>query len=84
MIDLDELGRAIRKLNRQQPLYKVLKTELGNLGYWRDRPRGSGFKKGTDPRRAKLVRDTTPKVGQEAVAAARLLRLRAKRMDKTE
>lgn len=84
MIDYSELIYGIRHMNRRKKLYAVLKQELKPLGYWQDKPRGSGFKKGIDPRRAKLVKSTEPLTGQEAVAAARLLRLRRSRLDKQE
>lgn len=40
-IDLDELRGAIRGMRRGQPLYKVLKDELGRRGYWKNLPRGN-------------------------------------------
>lgn len=40
-IDLDNLRAAIRVMDRQSPLYKVLKEELGLMGYWQNRPRGN-------------------------------------------
>jgi len=41
MIDLEELRKEIRQLTRDQALYRVLKEELGALGYWKARPRGN-------------------------------------------
>jgi len=43
-IDLDQLRREIRQMNRRQALYKVLKEELGRLGYWKLRARGDPVK----------------------------------------
>ena len=43
-IDLGQLARAIRKMDRHQLLYQVLKRELTRLGYWRSRPRGNPAK----------------------------------------
>lgn len=41
MIDLVELSQEIRAMTRQQMIYKVLKKELTDLGYWRPLPRGN-------------------------------------------
>ena len=43
-INLDELRAAIRRMNRWDPLYLVLKKELSALGYWRNKPRGDPAK----------------------------------------
>ncbi len=46
-IDLEQLAKEISKLQRWQPLYKVLKRELTKKGYWCNKPRGNpklGFK----------------------------------------
>lgn len=40
MIDLNELRQAIRKLNRQQPLYRVLRDELTLIDHWKQKKRG--------------------------------------------
>ena len=40
MIDLGELKLAIRQMTRKQALYRLLRDELGALGYWKERPRG--------------------------------------------
>lgn len=48
-IDIDQLRKEIRGMNRWNVLYKALKEELGALGYWRDRPRG-------DPKKGMEVR----------------------------
>ena len=48
MIDLEELRQAIRKMTRDQALYKVLKEELTRLGHWKALPRGNpqkGYRK---------------------------------------
>lgn len=41
MIDLEELRQAIRKMTRDQALYRVLKEELGRRGHWKALPRGN-------------------------------------------
>lgn len=84
MIDYNELAQEIRGMKPRTRLYNVLKAELKALGHWRDKPRGAGFKKGADPRRVVLKPTAEPKVGADAVAAARLLRLRRKKMDLPE
>jgi len=43
-IDLEELAKEIRDLERHQMLYKVLKMELKLLGYWKNRQRGDPAK----------------------------------------
>lgn len=63
-------------------LYEVVKRELKARGNWKDKARGVAFKKGVDPRRVKLVKSTEPLTGTEAVAAARLMRLRRNKLDK--
>jgi hypothetical protein len=40
MTNLIELAQEIRKMTRQQNLYKVLRDELSARGYWTKRPRG--------------------------------------------
>ncbi len=40
-MDMVELAEAIRRMNRQSGLYKVLKRELTALGYWQNKPRGN-------------------------------------------
>jgi hypothetical protein len=48
-IDLVQLEKELRGMTRQQPLYKMLKRTLSELGYWRNKPRGDsrkGFKLG--------------------------------------
>lgn len=49
MLDLEELRFKIRVMRRHQALYRLLKEELGKLGYWKNRPRGNpkaGYQKG--------------------------------------
>lgn len=41
MINLNELRLAIRKLKRHQQIYKVLRDELSEQGYWKKQPRGN-------------------------------------------
>lgn len=43
-IDLDQLRREIRELNRHQLLYKVLKEELMRIGHWKLKGRGDPAK----------------------------------------
>lgn len=43
-IDLFQLVKEIRNMNYRQKLYKVLKTELKALGYWRFKKRGDTTK----------------------------------------
>ena len=44
MIDLGVLRSEIKALTRRKALYKVLKEELGLLGYWQNKPRGNPSK----------------------------------------
>ena len=47
-IDLDRLRTDIRTMTRKSLLFKALKQELSELGYWQNRPRGNpkeGYKK---------------------------------------
>ena len=43
-IDLEQLGKEIRELNRSKLLYRVLKEELSRLGYWKNQKRGDPVK----------------------------------------
>lgn len=43
-IDIDQLRKEIREMNRWNVLYKALKEELSALNYWRDKPRGDPLK----------------------------------------
>lgn len=45
-IDIDQLRKEIRGMNRWNVLYKALKQELSALNYWKDRPRGNPSKGG--------------------------------------
>lgn len=40
-IDLDNLRMRIRKMTRNTLLFIVLKEELSDMGYWRNKPRGN-------------------------------------------
>ncbi|HUW45602.1 MAG TPA: hypothetical protein VMW50_07370 [Dehalococcoidia bacterium] len=42
-IDINQLTKELRKLERHQRLYRVLKKELSALGYWKNRQRGKPF-----------------------------------------
>ena len=44
MIDFEALVSEIRAMNTRKKLFKVLKTELLALGYWKNRPRGNPFR----------------------------------------
>jgi len=43
-IDLEQLRKEIRELNRTKILYRVLKEELSRLGYWKNKERGNPMK----------------------------------------
>ena len=43
-VNIEQLVREIRQLERHQLLYRMLKRELTLLGYWRNRPRGDPAK----------------------------------------
>jgi len=45
-LDLEILRQKIRKMTRQQKLYKILKEELSKKGYWKKLPRGDAKKAG--------------------------------------
>lgn len=48
-LDLELLRNEIRTMQRWSPLYKLLKEELGLLGFWKNRKRGNphkGYEKG--------------------------------------
>ena len=38
---LKQLEKDLRELDRHQALFRLLKRVLGNLGYWKNRPRGN-------------------------------------------
>jgi hypothetical protein len=38
--ELDKIRLEIRKMTRKSGLFRVLKEELGALGYWKNRNRG--------------------------------------------
>jgi len=44
MIDTERLALEIQGMKRSSKLFRVLKTELSKLGYWRNRPRGDPSK----------------------------------------
>ena len=43
LVDLGALRYAIRGMTRKTALYRVLKEELTELGYWKQRGRGRPF-----------------------------------------
>lgn len=43
-IDLQQLAEEIRHMKRHQPFYRLLKAELEQLGYWKNRQRGDPAK----------------------------------------
>ena len=56
-IDIDQLRKEIREMNRWNILYKALKQELSAIGFWHNRPRGNpsaGGKKSMENRKKKL------------------------------
>jgi hypothetical protein len=47
-IDTTQLSKEIKNIKYHQKLWRVLKYEIGLLGYWRNKPRGNpskGYKK---------------------------------------
>ena len=48
-IDLNQLRKEIRTLNRHKALYRVLKEELSAIDHWKNNPRG-------DPKKAYAAR----------------------------
>ena len=44
-IDLARLRLEIQNMTRNTPLYKLLKQELSNLGFWKNRIRGGSVRK---------------------------------------
>lgn len=45
-IDIDQLRKEIRGMQRWHILYGALKEELGALGFWKNKPRGNPSKAG--------------------------------------
>ena len=43
-IDLEQLTYELRHLEHHQKLYKLLKHELTQLGFWQNKPRGNPSK----------------------------------------
>jgi len=43
-VNIEQLVKEIRQLERHQALYRVLKIELSQLGYWKNRQRGNPAK----------------------------------------
>jgi len=43
-INLDQLRKELRELNRTKVLYRVLRDELTKLGHWKQKPRGDPVK----------------------------------------
>jgi len=43
-IDIGQLTKELKQLERHQVLYRVLKRELSTLGYWKNRQRGDPVK----------------------------------------
>jgi hypothetical protein len=54
-VDIEQLTKEIKRLERHQVLYKVLKRELSLLGYWKNRQRGDPAK-GYQERGRRLIR----------------------------
>ena len=50
-IDLAELERELRRMERGSKLYELLKRELTRRENWKARPRGRPFAAGHDTRR---------------------------------
>ena len=53
-LDIDQLRKEIRGMNRWNILYKALKEELSALNYWREKQRG-------DPRKGGLTKSENHK-----------------------
>ena len=51
-LNIEQLVKEIKQLERHQVLYRVLKQELSLLGYWKNRQRGDPAK-GYQERRRK-------------------------------
>lgn len=51
-INYDELAKALSDMKPRQRLYEIVKAEMVKRGRWKERPHGTPFKKGHDPRRA--------------------------------
>ena len=43
-LDLEQLVKEVKQLERHQLLYQILKRELSLLGYWRNKQRGDPAK----------------------------------------
>ncbi len=43
-LDIDQLRKEIRELNRTKILYRVLRDELTKIGHWKQKPRGNPIK----------------------------------------
>jgi len=43
-VDISQLVKEIRQLERHQVLYRILKRELSLLDYWKNKPRGNPAK----------------------------------------
>jgi len=43
-VNIEQLTKEIRQLERHQLLYQILKRELSLLGYWKNKPRGNPAK----------------------------------------
>jgi len=43
-LDFGQLRKEIRLLNNRKELYRLLKEELGKLGYWKQKARGDPIK----------------------------------------
>jgi len=43
-VNIEQLTKEIKQLERHQVLYRVLKRELSQLGYWKNRQRGDPAK----------------------------------------
>lgn len=44
MVDLEELERALAKMQPRQKLYELIKKELKSRGRWKNKPRGRPYK----------------------------------------
>lgn len=76
MLNIEELRIAIRKMTRRQEIYRVLKEELTEKGYWKNKSRGmpfTGYEKsqfGRQPRKDKFNHNFYKTASERALARA--------------
>jgi hypothetical protein len=50
-MDYKKLEKELKNMSVRSKLYGLVKAEMTKRGNWKQRPRGTGFKKGKDDRR---------------------------------